>query len=52
MKDSIYYIPSEIVEKSNFNSQIERYSDKYTKAKTSLKNEFEPGYLSDFLSFI
>jgi hypothetical protein len=35
MKDSIFYVPSKNIEKANFNNQIERYSDKYTKQKVS-----------------
>lgn len=42
MKDSPYYVVNKETEKSNFNYQIERYSDKYSKQKHEGKS-WEPG---------
>ncbi len=47
MRESPYFITANETEKSNFNSTIERYSDKYSRKK-KLGVEWQTGY---FLTF-
>ena len=42
MKGSFYYVERTPSEKSEFNALIERYSDKYTKAKKVDANKWNP----------
>jgi hypothetical protein len=45
MKDSIYHVVNKKIDKSNFNNQIERYSDKYSKLKTISKSAWRTGLI-------
>ena len=45
MKGSFYFVDRIPSEKSEFNALIERYSDKYTKAKKVDDNKWQPSNL-------
>ncbi len=46
MKDSFYFIEAAKSDTNDFNSSIERYSDRYTKLKKASINDWLPGNIT------